>query len=167
MGRRRHQNLSQHCLSGVMSMLQPIARFNKVLALGLFIAIAGMWLMVSCFISIANVRGTGTVVRLVQQGHGNDVIYCPVAIFHDSAGIAHTISSSAGSNPPRFPVGSTVTILYKAQNPDGGMIEDRFMLWIAPSLIIVISTIFLSVGHIISRLPDGVVKQYLTKIDRL
>ena len=110
--------------------------------------------MASCVIFLADIRGTGTVVQLVQHGSGDGAYFCPVTVFRDAAGTEHTIRSSGGSNPPRFPVGSTVSILYRAQDPDAGMIEDRFMLWIAPSLLIVISVFFLAIGYIIGRLSQ-------------
>src|SRR5476651_1945855 len=117
-----------------MSILKSIASW-KILAPAL-IAIMVAWLMISCSIFISSVRATGRVVQLVQKGSGDDMYYCPVTVFRDKAGIEHTIQASGGSNPPRFPVGSTVSILYRTQNPEAGRIEDRFIMWIAPLLFI-------------------------------
>ena len=132
-----------------MSILKSIASW-KILA-PVLIAIMVVWLMISCVIFISSIRATGRVVQLVQKGSGDDVYYCPVTVFRDTAGIEHTIHSSGGSNPPRFPVGSTVSILYRTQNPEASMIEDRFMMWIAPLLFIALGILYGSVGLAIDR----------------
>jgi hypothetical protein len=132
-----------------MSILKSIASW-KILAPAL-IAVMVTWLMISCVIFISSVRATGRVVQLVEKGSGDDVCYYPVTVFRDTAGIEHTIRSSGSSNPPRFPVGSTVSVLYRTQNPDAGMIEDRFMMGIAPLLFIALGVFYGSIGLVIGR----------------
>jgi hypothetical protein len=134
-----------------MSILLSIAKSWKILA-PVFIAVMALWLMISCAILFSSVRAEGMVTQLIEKHSGDDVYYCPVTVFRDSSGVEHTIRSSGGSNPPRFPVGAKVSVLYRTQNPDAGYLEDRFMLWIAPSLLIVISVFYGAVGFIISRL---------------
>jgi len=115
------------------------------------IAISVVWLAISSVMSLTYTQTAGSVVELVQKGSGDDIYFCPVTVFRDAAGIEHTIRSSGGSNPPRFPVGSTVSVLYRAQNPDAGMIEDRFMLWICPSLLIVLGIFYGTIGIVVDR----------------
>jgi hypothetical protein len=133
-----------------MSILLSIARSWKILAPVLF-SISGVWLMISCFIVSSWVHTSGKVVQLVEKHSGEDVYYCPVTVFRDAAGVEHTLRATGGSNPPRFPVDSTVSILYRAQQPDDGMIEDRVMLWIVPSLLITLSLFYGAAGFMICR----------------
>lgn len=115
------------------------------------IAVMVTWLLISCVISVSFVRASGKVVRLVQKGSDADSYYCPVTIFRDAAGVEHTIQSSGGSNPPRFPVGSTVTVLYRTKNPDAGMIEDHVLLWIVPLVSIALGVFYGFIGTIVGR----------------
>jgi len=114
-----------------------------------FIAAALLWLLVSTLIVKSHVRATGTVVKSIKEGRGEHVYYCPVAVFRDPAGVEHTVRASGGSNPPRFPVGATVSILYRPNEPENGMIEDRFILWIAPLVFMAIAVFYGAVCYIV------------------
>jgi len=147
MNRRRRRGrhwLNLGCNQTSMLALKSIASW-KILA-PVIIVIMVSWLMISCVIYISSVRATGTVVKLVEKGSGDNICYYPVTVFRDTAGMEHTIHSSGGSNPPRFLVGSTVSVLYRTQNPDAGMIEDHFMMWIAPLLFIVLGIFYGCIG---------------------
>jgi hypothetical protein len=135
---------------GSMNIILKCIATWKILAPTL-IALMVVWLAISCVISLTYAQAAGRVMQLVQKGSGDDIYFCPVTVFRDTAGVEHTIHSSGGSNPPRFPVGSTVTVLYRAQSPDTGMIQDRFMMWVAPSLFIVIGVFYGSIGFIVGR----------------
>jgi uncharacterized protein DUF3592 len=130
-------------------ILKAIASW-KILAFAV-IAVMVIWLTVSFIISLTYQRASGKVMQLVQKGRGDHVYYCLVTVFRDATGTEHAIQSSGGSNPPRFPVGSAVTVLYRAQNPDSAMIQDRFVMWIVPSLIIVMGAFYGGIGFIVSR----------------
>ena len=131
---------------------------TNVIGVGaLFITGTFLWLLCSCLLTFSSVRASGRVVQLVQR-HDNDVVYCPVYIFRDAAGFDHIIHSSAGSNPPRFPVGSTVSVLYRAQDPSNAHIEDRFILWIAPLIIMAISVFCGAVAYVIEHHKNHVTK---------
>ncbi|MGZ4975473.1 MAG: DUF3592 domain-containing protein [Limisphaerales bacterium] len=104
-----------------------------------FIAAALLWLLVSTLIVTSHVRANGTVIKSIKEDHGAGVYYRPVAVFRDQAGVEHTVRASGGSNPPRFPVGTTVAILYHTNKPEDGMIEDRFILWGAPLCLMAIA----------------------------
>jgi hypothetical protein len=130
-------------------ILKSIAS-SRILALAI-IAVMVVWLVISCFISLTFTHAAGRVERLVQKGSGNEVYYYPVTVFRDAVGTEHTIQSSGGSNPPRFPVGTAVTVLYRRGNPDAGMIQDRFVLWIAPLLFIAIGIFYTIVGNVVGR----------------
>ena len=133
-----------------MSIILKCISTWKILAPTL-IALMVVWLVISSVISFTYTPAAGKVVELVQKGSGDDIYFCPVTVFRDAAGIEHTIRSSGGSNPPRFPVGSTVSVLYRAQNPDAGLIEDRFMFWICPSLLIALGIFYGTIGIVVDR----------------
>ena len=133
-----------------MRILQTIAGSCKIVApVGIVIML--VWLMVSCVILFSSVRADGTVVQSVERGSGDDLVYCPVFIFRDSSGFEHTNRATGGSNPPRFPVGSKVSVLYRTSNPDAAQIDDSFMLWICPLIFIALFGFYGTVGILIGR----------------
>lgn len=134
---------------GMIIILKCIATW-KILAPAL-IALMVVWLVASCVISLTYAPAAGKVVAMVQKGSGDGIYFCPVIAFRDAAGIEHTIRASGGSNPPRFPVGSTVSVLYRAQNPDAGIIEDRFLLWICPLLMMALGIFYGTTGMVVDR----------------
>jgi hypothetical protein len=115
------------------------------------IVIMVVWLMVSCAILFSSARADGRVVQLIENGQRDNLIYIPVFVFRDGSGIEHTNRATGGSNPPRFPVGSKVSVLYRTQNPENGQIDDRLMLWVVPMIFIAISIFYGAVGYLISR----------------
>jgi hypothetical protein len=112
-----------------------------------------LWLLCSLLLTYSFARSNGRVVQLVER-HDTEVVYCPVFVFRDAAGLDHTIHSSAGSNPPRFPVGSSVSVLYQPRDPSNAHIEDRFIFWIAPVILMAISVFNGAVGYVIGRRPQ-------------
>ena len=84
-----------------------------------FIVMMVVWLMISCIIFFLQYVLIWRVTQLVEK-HAGDDVYRPVFVFTDGSGVEHKISSSFGNNPPRFPVGSKVSILYQATDPDDG-----------------------------------------------
>jgi hypothetical protein len=149
-GSRRRSAVAQLFSLGRMNILLKCIAAWKILAPSVILLMV-VWLVISCIISLTYTPAAGKVVELVQKDSGDDIYFCPVTIFRDAAGTEHTIRSSGGSNPPRFPVGSTVSVLYRAQNPDAGMIEDRFMLWICPSLLIALGIFYCTIGIMVGR----------------
>jgi len=109
--------------------------------------------------SLAYARADGTVVQLIENGSGDNVIYIPVFVFQDKSGIQHTNQSSGGSNPPRFPVGSKITVFYPLQNPNGGLIEDRLLMWGAPLILIALSIFYGVIGLFVHRLLQKIEMQ--------
>lgn len=134
-----------------MNLLLKCIATWKVLAPTIIALIMVVWLAISCVISLTYTQAAGRVVQLVQKGSGDDIYFCPVTVFRDAAGVEHTLHASGGSNPPRFPVGSAVTVLYRTQSPDTGMIQDRFMLWICPSLLIALGIFYGIIGIVVDR----------------
>ena len=133
-----------------MNLLQSIARSWKILA-PVGISIAAFWLMISSAILFSSVRTEGVVTQSIEKHSNDGVYYCPVIVFRDGSGVAHTIRSSGGSNPPRFPVGAKVSVLYRPQNPDAAFMEDRFMFWVAPALLFALCGFYGAAGCLISR----------------
>jgi hypothetical protein len=120
----------------------------------LFVTGTLLWLLCSWLWTYSSVRTSGRVVQLVQR-HDTDVdYYCPVFVFRDADGLDHTNHSLAGSNPPRFPVGTRVSVLYQPWDPSNAHIEDPFVLWIAPLILMAISVFYGAVGYVIGRRPQ-------------
>ena len=134
---------------GSFSILNSIASWRILAPVG--IAIGVLWLAISSVMSLAYTRTDGTVLQLIEKGSGDNAVYCPVFVFQDKSGVLHTNQSSGGSNPPRFPVGAKVTVLYQSQNPVSGIIEDFVLLWIVPSALIAVSIFYGVIGLIVHR----------------
>ncbi|HTB82447.1 MAG TPA: DUF3592 domain-containing protein [Candidatus Sulfotelmatobacter sp.] len=134
-------------------ILKSIAAWRILAPTG--IAIGILWLVISSIMSLVYVCTDGVVIRSIQNGSGDNAVFCPVFVFQDKSGTQHTNQSTGGSNPPRFPVGSKVMILYPAKNPDAGLIEDRLLMWIVPSILIGLGIFYGFVGL--------AVKQWLEK----
>ena len=107
-----------------------------------FFVICVIWLMISCFFYFASIRAEGNVVQLIERKVKDGDIYSAVFVFTDSSGITHTIKSKSGSNPPRFPVGTKVSVLYRTQDPENAFIEDRLIMWIVPLILIGLSLLY-------------------------
>ena len=117
------------------------------------------WLLYSCYLTYSSLRTSGIVVQLVERRY-KDVVYCPVFTFRDASGVDHTIHSSVGSNPPRFPVGTAVSVLYRPKNPAGAQIEDRVILWLVPVILMALSVIYGTLGFIIGRWPQRASREH-------
>jgi hypothetical protein len=120
---------------------------------GLFITIITGWLIYSWSVTHHSDRVQGTVVQLLER-HYDDTVFCPVFVFRDSSGTEHRVQSSVGSNPPRFPIGSKLSVLYSPANPEDAQIEDHFFLWTAPLIFFGFSVLCGSAGFIIGRRPE-------------
>ncbi len=120
---------------------------------GLFITFVIGWLIYSWSVTRHSDRVQGTVVQLLER-HYDDTVFCPVFVFRDRSGTDHRVQSSVGSNPPRFRVGSKVSVLYSSTNPDDAQIEDRFFLWTAPLICFGLSMLWGGAGFVIGRWPE-------------
>ncbi len=136
-----------------MSFILESIASSRILA-PTIIVIGVLWLAISSVMSLAYVRADGTVVQSIENGSGDNAVYCPVFVFQDKSGVLHTNQSSSGSNPPRFPVGSKVTILYPSQNPSGGTIEDLLLMWAVPSIFIALGIFYGVIGLLVHQLQQ-------------
>jgi hypothetical protein len=94
--------------------------------------VASGWLIYSWSVLANSVRVTGTVVsQQERQSHDDgETVFAPIFEFQDRDGVKHTVASGSGSRPPRFPVGSSVTVLYSPSTPSEARIRD----WVRPLL---------------------------------
>lgn len=75
-------------------------------------------------------RAQGTVIKIEERESGDSgKMSYPVYIFRDSQGGEHEIVSSMGSFPPAHKVGDTVTVLYRADQPEKAEINQFFDVW--------------------------------------
>lgn len=122
---------------------------------GLFLTITIGWFIWSWGLTHHSLRAVGTVVQLIEEKPDHGPYYCPVFTFRDATGAEHTVRSYTGSNPPRFPAGSKVTVLYRANEPNEAHIEDRFFFWVAPSIVAVMALLAGAGGFILGRWPEN------------
>ena len=133
------------------SILEHIAKSSVILA-PVFGVVMVVWLMISCAIYFSSTRADGNVIQLLEKMDSEkSSCYFPVFVFQDSVGIQHTNKASGGSNPPRFPVGKQISVLYRPSNPETGQIYDPLMFWFVPLIFIFISAFYGIGGYLISR----------------
>ncbi|HAU28772.1 MAG TPA: hypothetical protein DCW68_01495 [Rhodospirillaceae bacterium] len=78
-----------------------------------------------------------------KQEPDKTTLYAPVVRFLDEAGTYHEFTSQVGSNPPRWPNGSGVEILYDPKNPETASISMPLVLWTKPLILAAIGSIML------------------------
>jgi hypothetical protein len=110
------------------------------------------------FISEA-VKTEGTVVRLDASWAGSSNfsqhsrIYRPVVRFTDQNGSQHEFISSSGSNPPSYPEGEKVELLYLPAEPESAQINDFFSLWAGSIILGGLGGVFFVIGAGIFLVP--------------
>jgi hypothetical protein len=110
------------------------------------------------FISEA-VKTEGTVVRLDDSWAGSSNfsqhsrIYRPVVRFTDQNGSQHEFISSSGSNPPSYPEGEKVALLYLPAEPGSAIINEFFSLWAGPIILGGLGIVFFVIGAGIFLVP--------------
>jgi hypothetical protein len=71
-----------------------------------------------------------TITKFIERKSGDgDVLYAPVYVFKDAAGIDTKIISSTASWPPIAEVGDTIEILYLPDDPKRSIINRFFSKW--------------------------------------
>lgn len=78
----------------------------------------------------------GTVVSLVEQSDSeHSTCRFPIFKFTDPQGVEHTVTSSSGSEPPKYLPGELIPIRYDWKHPDDARPADFFTLWGMPLLL--------------------------------
>ena len=71
----------------------------------------------------------GTVIDLVQSRTDSGVVYKPVVEFQTQDGSTIEFTSMAGTNPPQFSTGDSVSVYYKESSPNKARLNSFFSLW--------------------------------------
>jgi hypothetical protein len=124
---------------------------------GIVLPIAGAVLLVGAaasathsyrFITTSQ-RTSGQVTDLIEK-HARGIFFCPVFSYTDRDGVAHSISSSDGSNPPSYQVGDAVTVLYQPGAEENARLDDWRDLW-KTSIVLGGCGIWSLVGGVLNR----------------
>ena len=114
------------------------------------------------------VKTQGKVLDLKEYSSGDGVVYRPVFSFMDNAGNNHIIHSTQGSNPPRYGIGDSISILYEPEEPKDAKINSFFNLWLysiiggfCGIICVFMGLLYLSVVPVITR------KKHLRKSGRV
>lgn len=75
-------------------------------------------------INASGLRAPGHVISLQSERSDDDTVYYPVVSIDFATGPLQ-FRDRAGSNPPSYHVGETVTVLYLTSNPSGTAMIDR------------------------------------------
>ncbi len=113
-----------------------------------FVAV-GVAMLMGCAFLVVNTRHLEqTATRVSGQVVGLDSTgrtYHPVVEFRTPAGQRIRFTSSAGSNPPAFHPGETVTVLYESGKPWAAHILCFTDLWLGPVVLGVLGTVFTAI----------------------
>ena len=97
------------------------------------------------------IRANGEVVDLVESrsssaSSSDSPTYRPVVRFTTMAGEGVEFTSSVGSNPPSYSRGEQVQVLYRADEPTSGRIDDYMSLWGGATIVAGLGTVFFLIG---------------------
>ncbi|NKB49708.1 MAG: DUF3592 domain-containing protein [Alphaproteobacteria bacterium] len=106
---------------------------------GVCLTIAGIWFLVATtdFVRHAE-RAPGQVMEVVgERGARGSKLYYPMVRYlpHDR-GSSTVFKAKPGLWPSPFSVGDTVTVAYRADDPDGAKIVSFWTLWFLPIVLI-------------------------------
>lgn len=112
------------------------------LLVGLIIASVGAYFFRSTQDLLKNgLRSTGKVVELRKTRS-----YKPVVEFETADNRTIIAVCKVGSTPPRYKVGDSVTVLYRAASPQDISLDEPFQLWFLSWLLGGLGSLFLIVG---------------------
>ncbi|MDI1312880.1 DUF3592 domain-containing protein [Prosthecobacter sp.] len=91
-------------------------------------------------------KASGVIVDVVairstrspgESQHAKQVTsYYPVVEFRDSRGVVNQAKSSRAARSDHFKRGDEAVVYYDAENPEQAFIQDTWMLWFAPGVIL-------------------------------
>jgi len=97
------------------------------------------------FITAAS-SAPGIVVDLEPSSVRNGTVYHTVFKFTDKNGKTHQCRTSSASDPPPYPAGSQITVLYQLDDPESARIKCFSQLWLWPMILLVWGMLFCVVG---------------------
>jgi hypothetical protein len=124
------------------------------LAFGALIAGAGLvWTASTALFLIRAEKTTGVIVDIVatqssrspsEGPHANKVTsYYPVVKFSDSQGRSHQVKSSRAARSDHFKRGDEADVFYDAKDPSRAFIQDAWILWFSPGVILAAGLIWI------------------------
>ena len=117
-----------------------------VIGLGLLAGALALALNTRSFISTAK-TAQGSVIELIEKRDSDgSVTYTPVVAFTADSGSNVNFTSSFSSNPASYDVGEAVEVLYSPDNPNEARIRGFGSLWLGPTILGGIGTVFAAIG---------------------
>ena len=100
---------------------------------GLILLVGVVWLTRAALFAHRAVRVTGQIVDNAEvRGAGTGVIYYPVYVFTDAAGVRYTQRAVIGSSRAEFSPAQSVAVLYDPKSPKDSKIEPLGSVWAGP-----------------------------------
>ncbi|MBN1203430.1 MAG: DUF3592 domain-containing protein [Myxococcaceae bacterium] len=127
--------------------------------MGLILAVVGIGLVVGSIVAASRTKrflATAQEARAevigmhVSSGTQSSRAYFPVLRYRTQKGATHEVTSSVGSNPPRYKEGDSVVILYEPANPTNVRIHTFSNVWLVPMILGGIGGIFILVGGVLA-----------------
>ena len=99
-------------------------------------------------------RADARVIQMVEKHGEYGKLHAPVFVFRDANGAEYTVRSKTGTNPPKYQVGDTVSVLYSPENPERAKIDWFFSLWGLPFVTGLLAAFHLPVGLLVWYWPS-------------
>lgn len=112
----------------------------------LFALIGLLWTAYTAWFIFTSEKTTGLIVDVIaiqstrsprESPHAKQVTSCyPVVEFRDARGIVHRSQSSRAARSDHFKRGDEAAIYYAAKDPTQMFIQNTWMLWFSPGVIL-------------------------------
>jgi len=121
-----------------------------IVGIGMLIG-GGFLLTGALHLSSVGIRTDGSVTQIVRQtssssNGGSSMTFHPVVAFVTASGQQESFESSSGSSISYYSVGDKVTVLYDPAHPDNASIDSWTELWLAPTIVLFMGSVFFLVG---------------------
>ena len=102
------------------------------------------------FLATAQETRAEVVGMQARSGSSSSRAYFPVLRYRTQKGATHEVTSSVGSNPPRYKEGDSVVVLYDPVDPTHVRIHTFSNVWLVPMILGLIGVVFILVGGVLA-----------------
>lgn len=129
-----------------MKAMSIIKYVFSIVGLGMLIGAYFLFTNTNDFIKDSQVAN-GTVIDIISsRSNDNEIMYKPIFSFETQGGDKIQFTSSTSSNPPKYAMGETATVLYQEFSPEKARVKAYFSLWGPTTILGGMGLIFFTIG---------------------